>query len=174
MLKKWRVLPAAVVLMMSVLVMVLTAACGDKEEQTMKTGTRDNPDMGAIYSMALDQLMPMDSALNQDMKYLAIDMSNFTDLDHGDKAQILDYFRKYKVKVMARTLDQLGETEPGYMAKGLKGVLLYAESTVMSDGEITVKAVKYRSGTGADFVDVVLTFENGKWSVSSASMTGIS
>ncbi|GGA24351.1 hypothetical protein [Psychrobacillus lasiicapitis] len=42
------------------------------------------------------------------MEYLAIDMSNIENSDESDKEEILSYFKeKYKVEVMATTLEQL-------------------------------------------------------------------
>ncbi|MFC5651062.1 hypothetical protein ACFPYJ_18505 [Paenibacillus solisilvae] len=57
--------------------------------------------------LALDAYMPIDEGLNGDMKYIAIDMSNFKGLDDTDKEQILKHFDKYNVKVMEATYELL-------------------------------------------------------------------
>jgi hypothetical protein len=49
-------------------------------------------DIGQLYRLALDAYMPIDEGLNGGMKYIAIDMSNFIDLDDSDKEQILKHF----------------------------------------------------------------------------------
>lgn len=51
-----------------------------------------------IYNIALESLMETDKALNSNMEFIAIDMSNFEEVNEKEKKVILNYFEdKYKV-----------------------------------------------------------------------------
>jgi len=66
---------------------------------TACSNTKPTKDMGELYSLALEAYMPIDEGLNGDMKYIAIDMSDFKDLDDTDKEQILKHFEeKWRIK----------------------------------------------------------------------------
>jgi hypothetical protein len=128
--------------------------------------------MGELYSLALDAYMPIDDGLNGDMKYIAIDMSNFKDLDETDKEQILMRFDKYNVEVMEATYEQLedkGLLDPETLV--LNGVLLRVEKTEISNKQIVVEGSKYRAGDGAIGTKVIVENKNGKWQVTKADGT---
>jgi hypothetical protein len=74
---------------------MLTTACSN---------TKPTKDMGELYSLSLDANNSIDGGLNGDMKYIAIDMSNFKDLDDTDKEQFLKHFDKYNVEVMESSI----------------------------------------------------------------------
>jgi len=72
------------------------------------TGIEPKEHLGEIYSVALDSIMEQDEALSSNMEYIAIDMSNFKEVDESEKEEILSYFKeKYKVEVMDTTFEQL-------------------------------------------------------------------
>ena len=52
------------------------------------TGIEPKEHLGEIYSIALDSIMKQDEALNTDMEYIAIDMSNSEEVDESDKKEI--------------------------------------------------------------------------------------
>ena len=57
--------------------------------------------MDEVYIAALDALLEEDPGLNNDMAFIAIDMSNFKDLDEDEKNEILKFFKEtYQVDVM--------------------------------------------------------------------------
>ena len=64
--------------------------------------------------------METDKALNTDMEFIAIDMSNFDGVNEEQKKAILNYFKdKYKVEAMNATMDELeqkGYYNPDTMA----------------------------------------------------------
>lgn len=132
--------------------------------------------LGVAYSLALDAYMPLDDALNHDMQYIAIDMTEIEDLDPQVKKQVLSYFAsKYQVKVMAATLDDL-------RAKGLydlvtlvlDGVLLRLTHAEVTESKIIVEGSKYRSGLGAIGTKVVVKWIDNQWKVTQADITWIS
>ncbi|CAM5209523.1 hypothetical protein UACE39S_03397 [Ureibacillus acetophenoni] len=63
-------------------------------------GTDPKEHLGEIYSIALDSIMEQDEALSSDMKYIAIDMSNFDRVDESDK----DVYCKIEVQTCAKNL----------------------------------------------------------------------
>ncbi|AIQ12534.1 hypothetical protein [Paenibacillus durus] len=145
------------------LCVMLTTAC---------TNTTHTKDMGELYSLALDAYMPIDQGLNGAMKFIAIDMSNFKDIDETDKEQILKYFEKYNVEVMEASYEQLkdkGLFDPQTMA--LNGLLLRVEKTEISENQIVIEGSKYRSGLGAIGTKVIVQYKNGKWQVTKADTT---
>lgn len=133
--------------------------------------------LGEIYSVALDSIMEQDEALNSDMEYIAIDMSNFENADESDKEEILSYFKeKYRVEVMDATLEQL--KEKGLYnsdTMGLDGVLLkIVKVDLKSNNEISFEGSKYRSGLGAVGVEGKVHYKDNKWESKEGKMTWIS
>ncbi|WP_232697578.1 peptide ABC transporter substrate-binding protein [Brevibacillus daliensis] len=137
--------------------------------------TTPTTDMGELYSLALDAYMPIDEGLNDGIEYIAIDMSNFVDLDQGDKEQILKHFEKFNVEVMEATLEQL-KTKGLYDPEtgSLDGLLLRVENTEIHGNKMIVDGSKYRSGDGAIGLKVVVVNKEGSWQVVNAVSTWIS
>ncbi|MER2119085.1 MAG: peptide ABC transporter substrate-binding protein [Solibacillus sp.] len=141
------------------------------------TGIEPKENLGEIYSVALDSLMKQDEALNSDMEYIAIDLSNSEEVDENDKKEILNYFKeKYKVNVMDATLEQLEENglyNPEIML--LDGVLLKIEKVDFKfNNKILIEGSKYRSGLGAIGVEVKVHYKDNKWKAKEVKMTWIS
>lgn len=134
-----------------------------------------NRDMAEIYSLILDAYMPLDSGLNHDMEYIAIDMSNFENVDEAGKKQILKYFEKYNVEVMDATYEQLKERGLyDSETTSLYGVLLRVEKTDISWNKVVIEGSKYRSGDGAIGTRVTVKYTNKKWEVTKTDKTWIS
>lgn len=146
---------------------ILTTACSN---------SNPTKDMGQLYSLALDAYMPIDEGLNGSMEYIAIDMSNFEDIDETDKKQILAYFDKYNVEVMETTYEQLLKKEGLYdpQTMVLNGVLLRVEKTEITKNKMVIEGSKYRAGDGAIGTKVVVEYKNEKWQVTEANGTWIS
>jgi hypothetical protein len=150
-------------LCLALLSVMLATACSN---------TMPKKDIGELYSLALDAYIPIDEGLNGGMKYIAIDMSNFKDLDNTDKEQILKHFNKYNVEVMEATYEQLkakGLYDPKTMV--LNGILLRVEKTENSNKKFVVEGSKYRSGLGANGTKIVVELKNDKWQVTKADTT---
>lgn len=75
--------------------------------------------------------MEQNKELNRGMEFIAIDMSNFKNVEENDKEKILSYLKeKYKVDVMDATFEQLEEKAVilslVFMKKGhLKSLLFF-------------------------------------------------
>lgn len=150
-------------------VVLILSACNN--------GVNPKEDLGEIYSIALNSIMEQDEALSHDMEYIAIDMSNFEEVDESDKKEILSYFKeKYKVDVMEATFEQLKEKglyDPDTMA--LDGVLLRIEKVEFkSNNNIFFEGSKYRSGLGAIGVEVTVHYKDSKWKIKEVKQTWIS
>ncbi|EKN69963.1 peptide ABC transporter substrate-binding protein [Schinkia azotoformans] len=156
-------------LIVAFIVLLILSACND--------GIEPKEHLGEIYSVALDSIMEQDEALSSNMEYIAIDMSNFEELDENDKKEIINYFKeKYKVDVLGATLEQLKEKglyNPDTMA--LDGVLLRIENVDFKfNNNIFFEGSKYRSGNGAVGVEVTIQLKDNRWKSKEAKMTWIS
>ena len=152
-----------------IIVSSLLSACG--------TGIEPKEHLGVIYSAALDSMMDLDEALNHEMKFISIDMSNFEELDENDKEDIINYFEeKYNVEVMNATFEQLKEMglfNPDTMS--LDGVLLRIEKVDFKfNNSIFFEGSKYRSGLGAIGVEVTVHYKDNNWKTKEANMTWVS
>ncbi|MBC9786764.1 hypothetical protein H1S01_20455 [Heliobacterium chlorum] len=125
--------------------------------------------------MAFDAFMTIDEALNSNMKFIAIDMSNLKELNDTSKEQILKHLEKYGVKVMEDTFEQLeakGFYNPQSMS--LDGVLLRVEKTDVSNKAVIIEGSKFRSALGSVGIKVVVEYIDGNWKVTKADITRIS
>lgn len=149
--------------------LVLLSACNN--------GVEPKKHLGEIYTVALDSIMEQDEALSSEMKYIAIDMSNFKEVTDFDKEEILSYFNeKYKVEVMDATFEQLREKglyNPDTLS--LNGVLLRIEKVEFKfNTNILIVGSKYRSGDGAVGVEVTVHHQENKWKTKEVKQTWIS
>ena len=134
--------------------------------------------LGEIYSVALDSIMEKDEALSSDMKFIAIDMSNFDDgLSEKDKKDIIIFFKdKYKVDVMDATFEELKEKgfyDPDKMS--LTGVLLRIEKVDFKwNHNVFFEGSKYRSGLGAIGIEGTVHYKDGTWQLKESKETWIS
>ncbi|MCG7345954.1 peptide ABC transporter substrate-binding protein [Sporosarcina sp. ACRSL] len=157
-------------LLILIFMVLLLGACN-----TGRTANEEMPLVG-IYSLALDSLMEEDTALNDSMTFIAVDLSNFEDLNDIDKQGILDYFsRKYDVDVMDATFEEL--REQGYFDEEimrLDGVLLRMEKVDISTSKVVFTGSKYRSAKGAIGMEVLLRKKGDEWRVTKSKMIWIS
>lgn len=149
--------------------MLLLSACN--------VGPNPKEHLSEIYTLALDVFMEEDAALNSDMAFIAIDMSNFNELADDDKEAILNYFEdKYDVEVMDATFEELQEMglfDQDEMV--LDGVLLSLETvTFKFNNHIFFEGSKYRSALGAVGGEVTVHYKNNEWKVKESKMTWIS
>lgn len=148
--------------------MLLLTACS--------TSIEPEKHAGEIYRVALDSMMKLDEALNSEMKYIAIDMSNFDEVDKDAKEEIINYInRTYKVEVMDATLEQLKERglfNPDNMS--LDGVLLRIAKIDFNLRETVFEGSKYKSGLGAVGVKGVVHYKNEKWKIKESKTTWVS
>ena len=151
------------------ILLLVLAACTSKE--------KSKEHLGEIYSIALDAMMEKDQALNSDMEFIAINMSNMTELSSQDKEEIIDYFKeKYKVEVMDADLEELKEQGLYDSEKmAIRGVLLSFETVIYKyNNSVVFEGSKYHSALGAIGVEITVHFKDGKWQIKEANETWIS
>ncbi|MED4204943.1 peptide ABC transporter substrate-binding protein [Neobacillus mesonae] len=140
-------------------------------------GENPKEHMGEIYTIALDSIMEKDMALNSDMEFIAIDMSNFEEISKKQKEEILNFFNaKYKVNVMDATFEEL--KEKGYYnpdTLALDGVLLRIEKVDFKfNHNVFFEGSKYRSGKGAIGVEITVHYKDRDWKIKESKNTWIS
>ncbi|MFI8687615.1 peptide ABC transporter substrate-binding protein [Rossellomorea sp. NPDC077527] len=140
-------------------------------------GVKPKEHLVEIYSEALTSIMEQDEGLSGDMKYIAIDMSNFDEVSDSEKKEILKYFKgEYKVEVMDATLKQLQE-KGLYDSSSLvlDGVLLRIEKIdFKGNTEVLFEGSKYRSGDWAVGVIGTVYYKGKKWNYRNIKVTWIS
>lgn len=133
--------------------------------------------MDEVYIAALDALMEEDSVSNEDISFIAIDMSNFKNLDEDEQNEILNFFKEtYQVDVMDATFEQLKEmglyNEEDH---SLYGVLLKVEEVKFKfNNKVFFKASKFRSGKGAIGVEGKVYYKNDEWKTKDVEIVRIS
>ncbi|MEC2074612.1 peptide ABC transporter substrate-binding protein [Metabacillus fastidiosus] len=150
-------------------VILILSACNNSIDQ--------KEDLGEIYSIALNSIMEQDKELDNGMKFIAIDMSNFNDLDEQAKKEILNFFKeKYKIEVMDATFEEL--KEQGFYnsdTMSLDGILLRLEKVEFKlNNNIFFEGSKYSSALGAVGVEVTVHYKDDNWKVKEAKMTWVS
>jgi hypothetical protein len=140
---------------------------------------RENPKkhLGEIYTIALDSIMKMDKALNSNMEFIAIDMSNFEGVNEKQQKEVLNYFKdKYEIEVMNATIEDL--EEKGYYntdTMALDGVLLRIDKVDFKfNHNVLFEGSKFRSGKGAIGVESTIHYKKGKWQIKESKETWIS
>ena len=154
-----------IILILSIIFSV--SACTDKKIE---------PNYAEIYSLTLDSYMPIDSALNYEMKYIAIDTKTLKNATKEDVKYILEYFDKYGVDVIDESSESLAEKGLIRKEKGnsLEGILLSIDKVeAKSDKEIILEGSKFKSGLGAIGVRTIIIYDD-KWKIKESSMTYIS
>ena len=141
------------------------------------TGENPKEHLGQIYSLALESIMESDQALNSDMEFIAIDMSNFEGVNEEEKKAILNYFKdKYKVETMNATMEELEEKgyyNPGTLA--LDGVLLRIEKVDFKfNNNVLFEGSKFKSGKGAIGVEGTVHYKNEEWQIKESKETWVS
>ncbi|WHX49682.1 peptide ABC transporter substrate-binding protein [Paenibacillus woosongensis] len=123
-------------------------------------------------------MMPIDEALNADMKYIAIDFSVLTHLAAEDKQYIEEYIgSRFAAPVRDATFEQLKESEgDDFTDNGmvLSGVLLQIDKVEISEHGAVIEGMKYRSGNGAVGIAIQLELKDGAWKVIEAANNWIS
>jgi hypothetical protein len=115
---------------------------------------RQNDDLVGFYQTVIDDLWQTDEGLNADIDYIALDLSQITNLSEEEK-QALVYLTsgQYGLIGLTGTYDEL--VEQGYIdGENLyfeKGVLFTFDIESISEDKMKFDVTKWRSGLGAYF-----------------------
>ncbi len=135
---------------------IFAVACTQNEEV----------DKIGAYTTVIDKLYEEDSALNSNIKYIAIDTSLIVKLSDEEKTELLKHLENYGFIILDMTFEELNEE--GYI-KDLyfeEGILFQIKDESIKGNSITMDISKWRSGLGAIGYDgAVVKYENGKWEI---------
>lgn len=137
--------------------------------------SQEAPDTVGAYTAVIDKLYNEDTALNSDIKYIAVDTSLIVNLSEEEKAKLLKEVEKYGYNVLDMGFDEL--EQEGYI-KDLyfeEGMLFKIEDETMSSKSITMDVSKWRSGLGAiGYEDLKVEYKNGRWEITKTGSAWIS
>jgi len=129
-----------------------------------------------IYQVTLDSYLKQDVALNENIDFIAIDLSTLEFTNEDDKIKIVTWFESNHKPVKDSNLD-------GLKAQGLfddellyitDGVLLQITAVTEKNNEIIIEGMKYRGGLGANGFETRWKSNNGIWEFVETVMTWIS
>lgn len=115
------------------------------------------------YLSVIDSLYNTDKALNENIRYIAVDTSGIINLDREAKANLLRAMRKYGCRVLEDSYEGLlkkGYIEPMSFPDG---ILFRLQDSPEADGVISVKARKWRGGVAAVGSTYDLEEKDGNW-----------
>ncbi len=148
------------------LIIIMTVVSGCSQEALDTVGA---------YTAVIDKLYNEDTALNSDIKYIAVDTSAIVNLSEEEKARLLKEMEKYGYNVLDMTFEEL--EQEGYI-KDLyfeKGILFKIEDEAMSGSCITMDVSKWRSGLGAiGYGDLKVEYKSGRWEITKTGSAWIS
>ena len=110
----------------------------------------------ALYLQVFDDLMEMDTALSEDIRYIGVDLSTVNNLSESERDAVCWRLgERYGAEPVAGTFDAL--CDAGYIdRKALyweDGVFLQIELTEAGEDALAFDAQKWRSGLGANFFE---------------------
>ncbi len=114
------------------------------------------PSPVALYLQVFDDLMEMDTALNEDIRYIGVDLSTVSNLSASERDAVCWRLgERYGAEPVAGTFDAL--CDAGYIDREAlyweDGVFLQIELTVAGEDALAFDAQKWRSGLGANFFE---------------------
>lgn len=178
-MKTNKVVFLTIIILIIVSIMLGCTNMKEKEEssQQLKKTESSNKELsiyGDVYRIALEAMIPIDDALNSNMKYIAINTATLENATDEDVLKIMEYFKKYEVNVIDESFQSL--KEKGMVKNGsIDGILLKIERIEkISDDKVIVEGSKFRSGNGAIGVTSILVRSKGEWKLESAGITWIS
>lgn len=126
-----------------------------------------------ISIAALESVMEYEEELNQDMKYIAIQLAEDKPLSEEDWKQIETYFAAtYEVEVLQESYEQLMEAERYDAETGiLDGVLLEINMIDILENSAVYEGRKFRSSDGAVGVKGVVQFQDKEWKLKESKKT---
>lgn len=133
------------------------------------------PNLVEAYAMVIDEIYTIDPALNDGIKYLAIDTSGMANLTDQEKRKLINLFRdnQYGLIVLNKTHEEL--IKEGYIKnindheeypyyRFLEGILISITDKPMENNMISMLAMKSRSSLGAmGYGDLKIEYKDGSW-----------
>lgn len=118
------------------------------------------------YTTVIDKLFNEDTAMNDSIKYVAIDTSSLSNLNEASKKELLKQLEKYATVVLDMTFEDL-QTK-GYI-KDLfftEGIFFKIEDSLIKNNSIEMNASKWRSGLGAiGYENLIVKYSGSVWEI---------
>ncbi len=132
-------------------------------------------DLSILYVLAIESIIGVDPALNQDMTYIAVNFDTIEGLTDDIRHAMEIYLSKYKLPIIDESYETLVEKNMVIDDQYIEGILIEFDSFVhVSENEVIIEGSKFKSGLGAVGVEVVLSRVDGVWTVTSVEVTWIS
>jgi hypothetical protein len=129
-----------------------------------------------IYKTTLESYLQQDTALNQNIDFIAIDLSAIDYISEADKQVIFAWFESRYAPVINTDLAGL-KTKDLFDEKAMyipRGVLLSITNVSESNKEIIIEGMKYCGGDGANGFETKWQLKNDSWVFIETVMTWIS
>jgi hypothetical protein len=158
------------------LIFVISIIGCSRQKNNTKNGAENITKWSEIYQITLASYLEQDTALNENIDFIAIDLSLLDYISDEDKKPIFTWFENRYVPVIDTNLDGLKEKglfneEAMYIPNG---VLLSITKVSESNKEIIIEGMKYRGGLGANGFETKWLLKDGSWQFVETVMTWIS
>jgi len=138
--------------------------------------TQEITQWAEIYKITLDSYLLQDTALNENINFIAIDFSTLEFANDDDKKEISMWFENKQLTVIDTNFDGL-LSEGLFNEEGMyitDGVLLAIINVTERSNEIIIEGMKYRGALGANWFETRWLRNNSVWEFSETVMTMIS
>ena len=141
-----------------------------------KENTQIITNWAEIYHITLKSYLEQDTALNENINFIAIDLTTLEFATDDDKILIKTLFGINHLPIIDANLDIL-KSEGLYNEEDMyitDGVLLLINKITKTNNEILIEGMKYRGALGANWFETKWRLNNGIWEFVSTIMTMIS
>jgi|GEM_PF-2148285 len=135
----------------------------------------DNATQADAYFLIFQNLYESDSALNSDIKYIAVDLSEMQFETPDAFTRLMDDF--CTTSGFTLLLDNVdGLAEKGYIKESYfeEGILISFRDTELTDNKLITEAMKWRSGLGAIGATFTVEKMNDTWEITETENDWIS
>ena len=138
--------------------------------------TQEITQWAEIYHVTLDSYLKQDTALNENIQYIAIDFSTLAFATDDDLILIRTLFGINHLPIVDTNLEKIQEEglfneEEMYITDG---VLLSILNVTENENELIIEGMKYRGVRGANWFETKWLLNNGIWEFAGTVMTMIS
>jgi hypothetical protein len=178
-------------LSISIVFISLVSGCSDKSFELKQEGLTKTEGATAVpepnsseyveddpsdpYYLIFKQLFQTDDALNDKIKYIAIDFSKADTADASDFIALIKSFcDEHGYTLLEDNYE--GLVEKGYIKELYfeEGIIISFENVILSAHKMTAEGTKWRSGLGAIGAKFSLLEQDGKWELSETTNHWIS
>ncbi|MCL2844525.1 MAG: hypothetical protein FWE23_03615 [Chitinivibrionia bacterium] len=127
-----------------------------------------------IYQITLNSYLEQDPALNENVDFIAVDLSTLEFADDNDKKAIVAWIELKHAPVKNTNLDGLRAENLFDGMRIPNGVFLTINKITERENEIIIDGMKYRGARAANWFRTNWRFNSGAWEFVETTMTMIS